>query len=230
MRIVLATRNEHKAAEIRTIFSGIDITLVSLDDFKTVPVLVEDGKSLEENALKKARAIRGFTGMSALADDSGLEVEALGGAPGIFSSRFAGERASYADNNKKLLDALSDVPEGKRAATFRCVMALALEDSLGYEVYKLLQAHCGNGREIITKEKDKVDALLTEGVVQGTIARQVRGREGFGYDPLFEVEGTGKTFAELGVEEKNRMSHRYRALVEMRALLIRFELAFEDGG
>jgi XTP/dITP diphosphohydrolase len=126
MEIVLATRNRDKIREIEAILSPLDIEVLTLDRFDGVPEVVEDGATLEENALKKARTVRDHTGVSALADDTGLEVDALGGAPGVYSSRYAGEEATYDDNNRKLLKELRSVEAPERSARFRCVMALAL--------------------------------------------------------------------------------------------------------
>jgi XTP/dITP diphosphohydrolase len=126
MKLVLATHNRDKVGEIRGILSGLDVSLLTLDDFPGAPVPAEDGETLEANALLKARAIRAFTGLSALADDTGLEVDALEGAPGVRAARFAGEGASYAQNRARLLEALAGVPEEKRTARFRCVIAVAL--------------------------------------------------------------------------------------------------------
>ncbi len=207
MTIVVATRNPDKLREIEDILQGLDVALASLDRFGGVGEVVEDGRTIEENALKKARAVRDVTGMSALADDTGLEVDALGGAPGVFSARFAGDKAGYEANNRKLLEVLEGIPDGKRTARFRCVMALALSD------------------ETARSLPQRVDAFVAEGILEGTITREKRGLGGFGYDPVFEVFSSGKTLAEMGTEGKNRISHRYRALVEIRELMLRSGLA-----
>ena len=222
MEIVLATRNRDKIAEIRSIMVPIDVVLAADDRFPDLPDVVEDGDTLEHNALKKAREVRDFTGMCALADDTGLEVDALDGAPGVYSSRYAGEDATYEDNCQKLLEDMRGVAAGERGARFRSVMALALTDDVASAVASRA-AEIG----VDTADDDGVpDALVTEGVIEGTITKDARGSGGFGYDPVFEVHDLGKTLAELG-EEKNRMSHRYRALVELRELLLRLELASE---
>lgn len=220
MRIVLATNNRDKVREIRAILAGLDLTVMTLDDFPGAPEVVEDGDTLEANALKKAREIREFTGISALADDSGLEVDALDGAPGVYSSRFAGENVTYEDNNRKLLSLLEDVPRERRGARFRCCMALALVSA----DRERLRLSVADGGEAARPDPPELDALVTEGMARGIITASLRGRTGFGYDPLFEVPDRGKTFAEIPLEDKNRISHRYRALVEMRELLIRYEL------
>jgi XTP/dITP diphosphohydrolase len=207
MTIVVATRNPDKLKEIENILQGLDVELSSLERYGRVGEVVEDGRTIEENALKKARAVRDATGVSALADDTGLEVDALGGAPGVFSARFAGEKAGYEANNLKLLEVLEGISEGGRTARFRCVMALALSDEAARALPR------------------RVDAFVAEGILEGVITREKRGLGGFGYDPVFEVPGSGKTLAEIGTEGKNRISHRYRALVEIRELMLRSGLA-----
>jgi XTP/dITP diphosphohydrolase len=227
VEIVLATRNEDKVVEIRRLLAPIDLEVLSLDDFGDAPEVIEDGAGLRENALKKAREIRSFTGLSALADDSGLEVDALGGEPGVFSSRYAGPGATYEDNNRKLLRELEGVAPPRRAR-FRCCMALALVNNIGDELYGRLDpgARIGAGVEVT---EGRIDALVTEGILPGEIILERRGTSGFGYDPVFLVPGENKTLAELGLETKNRMSHRYRAAVEMREFLLRLGLAGERG-
>lgn len=224
MKIVLATGNQDKIKEIEGIMSAIDVTLVRPDAFEGMPEVVEDGATLEDNALKKAREIREFTGVSALADDTGLEVDALGGAPGVYSSRYAGENVTYDDNNRKLLRELAGVPLDERTARFRCVMALALVNSDAVALYN------GTGsRDAVAAGTSTTDALVTEGILHGRITLEKRGASGFGFDPVFEVPSMGRTLAEMGPEAKNEISHRYRALVEMRALLVRHRLASERG-
>ncbi len=183
--IVLATRNPDKAAEIRKILEGFK--LLTLDEFPEAPEVEETGGTLEENAVLKARAIARHTGLISLGDDSGLEVEALGGKPGVRSARFAGEDASYEDNNRLLLELMEG--QDNRRARFRCVIAV-----------------CGPALPPIT----------VEGVCPGRITRSPRGSGGFGYDPVFLVEGTDKTFAELSGDEKNSLSHRADALRKIR--------------
>jgi XTP/dITP diphosphohydrolase len=204
MKIVVATQNPDKLREIQAILNDLDVSLVTLSEFEGVPEVVEDGKTVEENALKKARTIRDATGLCALGDDTGLEVDALGGAPGVFSARYAGGGGDYQANNRKLLTELADVSDDKRTARFRCVMALALTEGVG---------------------PSGSDAFVAEGILEGRITHENKGAGGFGYDPVFEVPHLGKTLSEIGDEAKNRLSHRYRALVEIRELLLRWGLA-----
>ena len=186
--IVIASRNEHKIEEIRRLLAGLDVDVLSLKDYPDAPEVDEDGAAFQDNALKKARVIARFTGLTALADDSGLEVDSLGGQPGVRSARFAGETASDAENNRKLLRCLAEVPSEERQAQFRCVIALVSR----------------TGAE-----------SLVEGTCQGVIIEKERGSGGFGYDPLFLLPHLGKTFAELSMEEKNELSHRGKALQQV---------------
>jgi XTP/dITP diphosphohydrolase len=188
MQIVIATTNKGKLAEIRELLKGIDVTVKSLADFPGCPDVVEDKETFRENALKKARAVAAYTGLPALADDSGLEVDALGGAPGVYSARYSGKGADDLKNNRKLLRELKDVPDAGRGAQFVCVLAFAGPKGSGI------------------REK------VLRGVVRGRIAREMRGQRGFGYDPLFYYTNKRMTFAEMGPDEKNRVSHRGRAL------------------
>ncbi|MBK7582429.1 MAG: RdgB/HAM1 family non-canonical purine NTP pyrophosphatase [Myxococcales bacterium] len=196
--IVLATSNENKAAELRALLGDLPVQLVTtaevLGEKLTLP---EDGETFEANAIQKARAICEVTGMLSLADDSGLEVDALGGRPGVRSARFAHDRATDAENNAALLRALEEAERGhERGARFRCVLALA-SPWLGGEV------------------------KTTEGRAEGAIARDPRGSGGFGYDPLFlAADAGGKAMAELSDSEKNCISHRARAVRHMRPVLI----------
>ncbi len=189
LRVVLATANQDKVAEITEVFRQVFLPIELVERPVDVPGIDETGSTLEENARLKARALLDATGEAALADDTGLEVFALGGAPGVRSSRYAGEHASYADNVAKLLKELDKVED--RRARFRTVALLAFPD----------------GTE-----------LLAEGVVSGTISRIPRGSGGFGYDPVFLPDGGGGlTFAEMSVEQKNSISHRglaFRMLAE----------------
>jgi len=226
MTIVVATRNPDKVKEIESILRGLDVSLVTLDRFSDVEAVVEDGLTVEENALKKARAVRDATEMCALADDTGLEVDALDGAPGVFSSRYAGEGAGYEANNRKLLEALAGVSGDDRTARFRCVMALALTKNVGTRLFEKMKNAAADDAVVVADAGSKcVDALVAEGVLEGRITGVKRGTGGFGYDPLFEVPGAGQTLAEMGAEGKNRMSHRYRALVEIRELVLRWGIA-----
>ncbi len=183
--LVIATRNQGKIREIRAMLGGLDFEVRSVADYPGLPEVEEGGATFAENAAIKALAVAGFTGCLSLADDSGLEVEALGGLPGVRSARYAGDEATDEANNAKLLDALKGVPAGERTARFSCVMALALPDRL---------------------------LASFEGVCEGRIGFRSQGTNGFGYDPLFEVSGMGRTMAELTLEEKNRLSHRAKAL------------------
>ncbi|MEW5761590.1 MAG: XTP/dITP diphosphatase [Bacillota bacterium] len=193
-KVVLATRNPGKVAEFGALLAPLGITVVALGDYEGAPEMREDGATFAENAIKKARTAAAFTREVALADDSGLEVDALGGRPGVFSARFAGRPGDDAANNAKLLRLLQGVPWERRTARFRCVIAIATP-----------------GGEVFT----------AEGTCKGYIGFAPRGEGGFGYDPLFYVPDYGKTFAELDMETKNRISHRGRALEEARAILER---------
>ncbi len=197
-KIVLATGNRDKVKEITEILKNLDIELLTLEDFPGVPEVVEDGKTLEENALKKARVISEFTKLPAVSDDTGLEVEVLNGAPGVYSSRYSGENATYADNVEKLLDDLQSVPQGKRQARFRCAVALCSEKN--------------------TK--------VVEGVCEGEIADRPHGDSGFGYDPIFFVPEYNCTFAEMDLDLKNKISHRAKAFLKLRNLLENKEFNF----
>jgi len=190
VRAVLATNNPDKAAEIQAIL-GPAVELIPRP--ADVPEVDETGDTLEDNARLKAVALVEATGLPAIADDTGLEVDALGGAPGVYSSRYSGEGATYESNCRKLLDELAGVPPEKRTARFRTVALLRLPD----------------GRE-----------LVADGVVDGTIATERRGDGGFGYDPVFVPadDPAGRTFAEMG-EEKHEISHRGRAFRRLEALI-----------
>ncbi len=182
--LVLASGNQGKIAEFTRLLEGLDITVHSMKEYGNIGEIVEDGTTFAENALIKARAVCQATGLPALADDSGLMVDALGGAPGIYSARFAGEQHDDAANNAKLLRLMDAVVENERTGQFFCAIAIVLPDGRSYTV---------------------------EGVCPGKILREQKGQGGFGYDPLFYVENLGKTFAELSMEEKNQISHRGRA-------------------
>ena len=190
--LFLATSNKDKIDEISNLLSDLTISVLSINDFADYPKVVEDCSTLEGNAVKKAKEFSAYFKLPALADDTGLEVSALNGAPGIFSARYAGEKAGYQENVKKLLLEMIDVPGAYREAQFRTVMALAY-----------------NG-EIET----------VEGICIGRITREQKGSAGFGYDPVFFVPELGKTFAESSFEEKNKISHRGKALELMKHLLI----------
>ncbi len=197
--VVLATSNSGKLAEFRMLLAGVPMQLVSVAEvLGEMPLIVEDGKTFEENAIKKAQAIADATLMITLADDSGLEVDVLQGAPGVRSARYAGERATDAENNQALLHALRDVPPGERGGRFRC--ALCVIDPWSGEEQTL---------------------VLVDGACEGAIARSPRGSGGFGYDPLFVVKGGDRTMAELSDAEKNTISHRARAVNALRPKLLR---------
>lgn len=231
MRLVLATHNKDKVAEIRRILTGLNLDIKTLDDYPDAPEPVEDGETLEENALKKAREIREFTGRSALADDTGLFVDALGGAPGVHAARFAsaerGENATYIDNYNKLLEAMKDVSDASRTARFRTVMAIALDTESAGWAQDTIDTNPDKVFGALLDDRRVAEALVTDGVLHGTITREPLGDRGFGYDPVFYVPQYRRTLAEMTPDEKNRISHRYRALVEMRELLIRLELVEE---
>jgi len=193
MKLVLATNNPHKVEEIKSILSDLEVEILTPEDFDSFPDLKEEGSTLEENAISKAMATCQFTGLPSLADDTGLEVEALDGAPGVRSARFAGETATYDDNNRKLLSLLEGLPKQKRNAAFRCVIAIAFAEQ---------------------------EVQTVEGRAEGIIIERPQGKRGFGYDPLFYYSPLGKTFAELSPHEKNRVSHRAKALARAKELLV----------
>jgi XTP/dITP diphosphohydrolase len=183
MELLLATRNPHKVREIAAILHPTGLRIVAADAFPDLPEVVEDGATFEANASKKAAMLARAAGLWTLADDSGLEVDALGGAPGVYSARYAGEPVDYEANNRKVLRQMAGVRD--RAARFRCVIALS--------------DPAGNVRTV-------------EGRCEGRIIRAPRGRQGFGYDPIFVPDGFAETFAEMDGETKNRISHRAAAL------------------
>lgn len=187
MKLVLATRNRGKVKELQELLAGTGLDVVSLDSFHGIPEVVEDGDTFQANAVKKARQVAEATGEVTLSDDSGLEVDYLGGAPGVISARFAGAEHDDEANNRKLLDLLSGVPWEKRTGRFRCVVAIAVP---------------GGKTETV------------EGTCEGIITTEPRGDKGFGYDPLFFVPEYEKTFAELDAIEKNLISHRGKALTK----------------
>lgn len=190
---MLASANRHKVREIQALLADLPVTVRSLAEFPGAPDVVEDGATYRENALKKARSAADFTGKPALADDTGLEVDALDGRPGLYAARFAGEGCTFQDNIAKLLRLLEGVPAENRGAWFVCVLAFVVP----------------GGRE-----------LVVEGELRGRITEAQSGARGFGYDPVFFVPEVGKTLAELSFEEKNRISHRRRALDKARGFLL----------
>lgn len=191
-KIVAATRNPRKLRELRRLLDGLDIGVVPLDSFEGLTGVEETGSTFERNAALKALGYAAQTGLPCMADDSGLEVRALNGAPGVFSSRYAGPGADDGALCRKLLSELQNVPEGERDACFRCFIALA------------------SGEKII---------LTSPGEAKGRVIRQMRGKHGFGYDPVFVPEGFEKTFAQMEPEEKDALSHRAKALSEFKAKL-----------
>jgi len=191
--LVLATRNKHKVEELSALLSELPLKILSFHDFPDMPDVVEDGATLDENAVKKADAVASFTGLPSLADDTGLEVEALDGAPGVRSARFAGEPPDWEANNRKLLHDLDGIAGSDRAAAFRCVVALAVP---------------GGGVRTV------------EGVTRGVILETPRGEGGFGYDPLFLPDGHDLAYAEMQPEGKNAVSHRGKAIRAAQGLVM----------
>ena len=189
--IVLATHNPDKKKEIMIALRELGVNILSLDSFPEIGEIEETGSTLLENSLIKARTVSAVTGKPAIADDTGLEVDALNGAPGIYSARYAGINVSYEDNVRKLLSEMSSFDMDSRTARFRTVVSF----------------HSSN------------EELWTEGVIEGSITMNAIGKGGFGYDPVFRVRKTGKTFAEMTRKEKNRISHRGVALDKMCQLL-----------
>jgi len=195
MQLLVATRNRDKLKEIGAILADLELEILSAADVRNAPEIVEDAPTVRDNAIKKAVESAKATKMLTLADDTGLEVDALNGEPGVRSARYAGEEASYHENNRKLLAALHGIAVEKRSARFRCVIAIA-------------------------DEKGLVDTV--EGICNGVIVDQERGGGGFGYDPLFIPDGQIKSFGELSPDVKNRISHRAKALQKALAVLSRY--------
>ena len=197
--LVLATRNRHKVIELVALLRDLGITIRSLNEFPDAPDVVEDGATCEANAIKKARAIAEYTGLPAVADDTGLEVDALGGRPGVHAARYAGEDATYDDNCRKLLRELTGVPHERRTARFVTVAAIALPSG---------------------------EMRVVHGTLNGVIADETNGTLGFGYDPVFFVPELGKTLAQLSADQKNTISHRAKAFTMAKDLLreMKFEL------
>lgn len=191
--LVLATRNPDKRVELEALLGDLGIKLRTLADFPDAPEVVEDGDTCRANAVKKAVTIARHTGLPAVADDTGLEVEGLGGRPGVHAARYAGEGATYEDNWRKLIRELEGVPPQRRRARFITIAALA------------------------DPSADWVQVV--QGTLDGLIAEAPAGTQGFGYDPVFLVPELGKTLAQLTPEEKNRVSHRARALAGIKQLL-----------
>jgi XTP/dITP diphosphohydrolase len=191
---VIATRNRDKGAELKALLDDLGMRIRTLEDFPHAPEVVEDADTCRGNAIKKAIEIAKYTGLLTVADDTGLEVEALGGRPGALAARYAGEHATYDDNCRKLLRELHGVPWPRRKAKFITVAAVALP----------------------AQQPEAV-----EGVLEGLIAEQAHGNRGFGYDPVFFVPEFGKTLAELSFDQKNRISHRAKAFQKAKDLIRR---------
>ena len=191
MKIVLATHNRDKCAEMAAILSDYPIDLLTLEDFPEIGEIIEDSDTLEGNAIIKARIVYNQTRLSSWADDTGLEVDALNGEPGIYSARYAGENCNYSDNVNKLLKNMEKIPAEKRTARFQTVIAFV---------------------------GDKME-LVSEGIVEGKITTKPKGVGGFGYDPVFYISEQGKTYSEMKMKEKNKISHRGKAIQEMLKLL-----------
>ena len=195
IEVVIATRNVGKIREIQAILAPLGLKVVSLSDFPEIPEIIEDGQTFEENAVKKAVAVARLTGRIAIADDSGVLVDALQRRPGIFSARYAGEKATDAERYQKLLQEMSCIPEEKRGAAFVCAIA-------------------------VSSPRGKAETV--EGQCHGEIAFAPQGSHGFGYDPVFYLPELGKTMAEVNPEVKNQISHRARALEKLKQLLPKF--------
>lgn len=194
IELVIASRNKKKVKEIKQLLNGLGVELIYLYDYKKAPYIAENGKTFKENAIKKAMKIARFTKKLSLGEDSGLEVSALDGKPGVHSSRFSGREKNDLKNNLKLLELLGDLPLNKRKARYVCSVALADKNGL-------------------------VDVV--EGSCCGLIGFNMRGSSGFGYDPLFIIPNYKKTFAQLGLRIKHKISHRSRALKKIRSLIFR---------
>ena len=191
MKIVIATHNKDKFKELYFGLKSLNIELLSLDDFPEIGEIIEDGDTLEANALIKARTVYRLTSLPTISDDTGLSVDALNGAPGVYSARYAGENCTYLDNVNKMLSEMKNIPEDKRGANFSTVMAYV----------------------------DGKRELIAEGVVKGVISNKIKGIGGFGYDSIFYVHNKGKTFSEMTIEEKNSVSHRSKAIVDLKSQL-----------
>ncbi len=190
--VVLATRNRHKVEELTALLADLGIRIRTLADFPLVPEVEEDGVTCEANAIKKVCEIARATGLTAVADDTGLEVDALGGRPGVYAARYAGEHATYEDNCRKLVQELEGVPHERRTARFITVAAIAVPGG---------------------------PVQVTQGVLNGYITDKACGSKGFGYDPVFYVPELKATLAEISAEQKNRISHRAKAFLQAKELL-----------
>lgn len=201
--LVLATRNRHKGEELAALLGDLGIKIRTLDEFPDAPEVIEDGNTCEANAVKKARAIAEFTGLPTVADDTGLEVDALGGRPGVHAARYAGENATYEDNCRKLLRELMGVPRERRTARFLTVAAIALPSD---------------------------GIRVAQGMLNGVIAAEASGTLGFGYDPVFLIPELGKTLAQLSADQKNTISHRAKAFTQAKDLLREMEFEMLESG
>ena len=193
-KLVLATHNLHKQKEMNSILSSLEIHIVGLDEFPQIGDIEETGTTLIENAFIKAWAVHKQTGLASLADDTGLEVDALNGAPGVYSARYAGQNPTYEENCEKLLYSLKNFPDEKRVAKFRTIIAFVDGETEHY----------------------------TEGVVKGLIINEYRGEDGFGYDSIFMPDSLGLTYAQMDTTLKNSISHRFKALKKMRTFLVTY--------
>ena len=191
-KLVLATHNLHKRKEMNSILSSLGILLVGLDEFPHIGDIEETGETLLENAFIKARTVYELTGLPSIADDTGLEVDSLDGSPGVYSARYAGKNSASHENCNKLLLNLKGYPKEKRVASFKTVIAFIDGEMEHY----------------------------AEGIVKGMIVEDYRGIDGFGYDPIFQPESQSLTYAEMEMEEKNRISHRFRALDKIKEFLV----------
>lgn len=192
MKLILATHNKDKEKELKDILKNLPFEVLTLDQFPEIGEIDETGSTLYENAKLKAETVHKITHLPSIADDTGLEVDVLNGAPGVFSSRYAGENVSYEDNVTKLLKEMESIPLGKRSARFRTVIFYT----------------------------DGERELYTEGAIKGYITEERRGNKGFGYDPVFYIPEVKKTMAELKTDEKNKLSHRGQAMRKLRKLLL----------
>ena len=192
IKLVLATHNLHKQKEMNSILSSLEIHIVGLDEFPQIGDIEETGTTLIENAFIKARTVNKLTGLASIADDTGLEVDALNGAPGVYSARYAGQNPTYQENCEKLLNSLKNFPDKRRVAKFRTVVAFV----------------------------DGKTEHYTEGVVKGLIINEYRGEDGFGYDSIFMPDSLGLTYAQMDTVQKNSISHRFKALKKMKTFLV----------
>ena len=194
IKLVLATHNLHKQKEMNSILSSLEIHIVGLEEFPQIGDIEETGTTLIENAFIKARTVHKLTGLASIADDTGLEVDALNGAPGVYSARYAGKNPTYEENCEKLLYSLRNFRGEKRIAKFRTVVAFV----------------------------DRGKEHYTEGIVKGLIANEYIGEDGFGYDPIFMPDSLGLTYAQMNPIQKNSMSHRFKALKKMKTFLVQY--------